>query len=101
MATLLGKSRLFVSLVICNFGFESGTLVLIASVPGHCSYNTCTYYTITKTSPCTEDLLTPHFYIEKLGFTGVFIIFLFLLLNIDCGYTLEPPHSNVYPQYMS
>ena len=25
-------------------------------------------------------------------FTGVYIIFLFLLLNIDCGYSLEPPH---------
>ena len=34
------------------------------------------------------DPLTPHFYIVKLGFTGVYIIFVFLLLNIDCG--LEP-----------
>ena len=34
--------------------------------------------------------LTPHFYIVKVGFTGVFIIFLFLLLNIYCGYSLEP-----------
>ena len=32
---------------------------------------------ITKTSPCNEDPLTPHFYIVKLGFTGVYIIFLF------------------------
>ena len=28
---------------------------------------------ITKTSPCNEDPLTPHFYIVKLGFTGAFI----------------------------
>ena len=28
---------------------------------------------------CNEDPLTPHFYIVKLGFTGVFIFFLFLL----------------------
>ena len=28
---------------------------------------------ITKTSPCIEDPLTPHFYIVKLGFTGVYI----------------------------
>ena len=28
---------------------------------------------ITKTSPCNEDPLTPHFYIVKLGFTGVYI----------------------------
>ena len=31
------------------------------------------------TSPCNEYPLTPHFYIVKLGFTGVYIIFLFLL----------------------
>ena len=70
----------------------------------------------------------PHFYIVKLGFTGVYIIFLFLLKNIDrgysleklgftgvhitflisaqnidCGYSLELPHwggSNKYPQSM-
>ena len=46
---------------------------------------------ITKTSPCKEDPLTPHFYIVKLGFTGVCIFFLFLLQNIDCEYSLEPP----------
>ena len=28
---------------------------------------------ITKTSPCNEDPLTPHFYIVKLGFAGVYI----------------------------
>ena len=42
-------------------------------------------------------------YIVKLGFTGVSIIFLILLENIDCGYSLEPPHrgsSNEYPQSM-
>ena len=46
---------------------------------------------ITKTCPCNEHPLTPHFYIVKLGFTGVYIIFLFLLKNIYCGYSLEPP----------
>ena len=34
---------------------------------------------IMKTSPCNVYPLTPHFYIVKLGFTGVYIIFLFLL----------------------
>ena len=48
-------------------------------------------YCITKTSPCNEHPFTPHFYIVKLGFTGVYIIFLFLLQNIYCGYSLEPP----------
>ena len=31
---------LIVNLVISHFGFEGGTLVLIASVPGHCSFFT-------------------------------------------------------------
>ena len=50
---------------------------------------------ITTTSPCNEDPLTSHFYIVKLGLTGVYRgihFFLFLLQNIDCGYSLEPPH---------
>ena len=46
---------------------------------------------IRKTCPCNEYPLKPHFYIEKLGFAGVYLFFLFLLQNIDCGYSLEPP----------
>ena len=49
------------------------------------------------------DPLKPHFYVVKLGFTGVYIIFLISALNIDYGYSLEPPHrggSNEYPQSM-
>ena len=41
--------------------------------------------------------------IEKLGFTWVYLFFLFLIQNIDYGYLLEPPHqggSNTYPQCM-
>ena len=44
--------------------------------------------------------LNPTF-IQKLGFAGVYLFFLFLLQNIDCGYSLETPRrggSNVYPQ---
>ena len=58
---------------------------------------------ITKTCLYNFDPLKPHFYIQKLGFTGVYIIFLFMLKNIDCGYLLEPPRrggSNGYPQSM-
>ena len=47
--------------------------------------------------------LKPHFYIVKLGFTGVYIIFLISAQNVDCGYSLEPPRwggSNEYPQSM-
>ena len=46
-------------------------------------------YTITRTSLYNFDPLKPHFYIVKLGFTGVDIIFLISAHNIDCGYSLE------------
>ena len=55
---------------------------------------TCLYY---------FDPLKPHFYIVKLGFTGVYIIFFISAHNIDCRYSLEPPRrggSNEYPQSM-
>ena len=55
--------------------------------------------TITKTCLCNFDPLKPHLYIVKLGFTGVYIIFLISAQNIDCGYSLEPPRwggSNEY-----
>ena len=58
---------------------------------------------ITKTCLYNFDPLKPHFYIVKLGFTGVYIIFLISAPNIDCGYSLEPPRrggSNEYPQFM-
>ena len=56
---------------------------------------------ITRTYLYNFDPLKPHFYIVKLGFTGVYIIFLILLENIDCGHSLEPPRrggSIEYPQ---
>ena len=58
---------------------------------------------ITKTYLYNFDPLKPHFYIVKLGFTGVYIILLISAENIDCGYSLEPPRrggSNEYPQLM-
>ena len=69
---------------------------------------------ITKTRLYSFDPLKPHCYIVKLGFTGVYIIFLITAQNIDCGYSLEPPRrdcgysiepprrggSNEYPQSM-
>ena len=61
------------------------------------------FSTITKTYLYNFDPLKPHFYIVKLGFTGVYIIFLISAQNIDCGYSLEPPRrggSNEYPQSM-
>ena len=58
---------------------------------------------ITKTCLYNFDPLKPHFYIVKLGFTGVYIIFLISAQNIGCGYSLEPPRrgsSNEFPQSM-
>ena len=58
-------------------------------------------FIITKTCLYNFDPLKPHFYIVKLGFTGVYISFLISAQNIDCGYSLEPPRrggSNEYPQ---
>ena len=60
-------------------------------------------HSFTKTHLYNFDPLKTHFYIVKLGFTGYTLFFLFLLNNIDCGYSLEPPHrggSNEYPQSM-
>ena len=56
-----------------------------------------------KTCLYNFDPLKPHFFIVKLGFTGVYIIFHISAQNIDCGYSLEPPRrgsSNEYPQSM-
>ena len=58
---------------------------------------------ITKTCLYNFDPLKPHFYTVNLGFTGVYIIFLFSAQNIDCGYSLEPHRrggSNEYQQSM-
>ena len=56
-------------------------------------------YPITKTRLYNFDPLKPHFYIVKLGFTGVYVIFLILLKNIDCGYSLEPPRRGGSNEY--
>ena len=61
------------------------------------------YFVIRKTCPCNIYPLEPHFYIANLGYCRGILFFLFLLQNIDCGYSLEPPRrggSNVYPQSM-
>ena len=58
---------------------------------------------ITNTCLYNFDPLKPHFYIVKLGFTEVYIIFLIFAQNIDFGYSLELPRrggSNEYPQSM-
>ena len=46
---------------------------------------------ITKTCLYNFDPRKPHFYIVKLGFTRVYIIFLIFAQNIYCGCSLELP----------
>ena len=61
------------------------------------------FWCITKTCLYNFDPLKSHLYIVKLGFAGVYIIFLISAQNIDSGYSLEPPRrggSNEYPQSM-
>ena len=58
---------------------------------------------ITRTRLYNFELRKPHFYIVKLGLQGYTLFFLFLLKNIDCCYSLVPPHrsgSIEYPQSM-
>ena len=58
---------------------------------------------ITKTYQYNVDPLKPHFYIVKLGFTGVYIIFLVSAQKHRLWYSLELPRqggSNQYPQSM-
>ena len=58
---------------------------------------------ITKTYLYNFDPIKPHFYIVKLGFIGVYIIFVISAQNKDCRYSLEPPRrggSKEYPPSM-
>ena len=50
----------------------------------------CLFDLIRITFPCNIYPLIPHFYIAKLGYAEIYIFFLILLQNIDCGYSLEP-----------
>ena len=61
------------------------------------------YYYVSLSRKHAYIILTPLNYKVKLGFSGVYIIFLISLKNIDCGYSLEPPRrggSYEYPQSM-
>ena len=52
-------------------------------------------FNIKITYPCNVFRLIPDFYIAKLGYKGVYLFFLFLLQNIDCGYSFEPPRRKI------
>ena len=77
---------------------RGGQLIIFANLQSHCLKPVFLY--ITKTCLYNLDPLKRHFYIVKLEFTGVYIIF---AQNIDCAYSLEPPQqggSNEYAQSM-
>ena len=68
-----------------------------------CPYRVKTFKNLLITETCLYnfDPLKPHFYTVKLGFTGVYIIFLISVQNIDCGYSLERvPTINVLSRNM-
>ena len=61
----------------------------------HCITKTCLYN--------SEPPLTPLLFSKTGVYRGIHYFFLFLLKNIDCWYSLEPPlwgGSNEYPQSM-
>ena len=66
-------------------------------------YMSATVYFIMKTYLYNFDPLKPHYYIVKLGFTGVYITFLISAQKHRLWFSLEPPRrggSNEYPQSM-
>ena len=75
-----------------------GRVIVMSYFSCHLQLSSWACYFIRIT--CSYDLypLTPQFHIVKVGFTGVFVIFLFLLSNTECEYLLGG--SNVYPQSM-
>ena len=79
----------------CYFCQKRPAEALLMSTHNQCGHP------ITKSCLYNFDPLKPHFYVVKLGFTGYTLLFLFLLKNIDCGYSWEPPlrgGSHEYPQ---
>ena len=62
---------------------------------GHAKQNSA----ITKTRLYNFDPLKPHFYIVKLGFTGVYISFLISAQKHGLWYSLEPPRRGGSNEY--
>ena len=77
----------------CLFLISTSGRLCFFTVAFHRSFTNIFTQIALITKPClyNVDPLKPHFYIVKLGFTGVYIIFLIPAKNIDCGYSLEPP----------
>ena len=84
--SLVCQKRL--SKTILRYAFFSAFIVSKGNLSGFiqwkhwCSLNP---HNITKICLYNFDPIKPHFYIVKLGFTGVYINFLISAQNIDCG----------------
>ena len=76
-----------------NMTLMSTSYICLCKINSICLKNAFSGATFTSRKQ-TYIMLTPlkrHFYKVKLGFTGDALFFLFLLKNIDCGYSLKPP----------
>ena len=76
---------------VCHGLFASPFVVIsVMAIPGHHPYYF--FLIITKIYLYTfNPLKAPLLYRKKLGFTGVYIIFLISAQKHRCGYSLEPP----------
>ena len=66
-------------------------------------YQRCHFSSLKRAYITLNITLNPNFIQQNWGLQGYTLFFLFMLKNIDCGYSLEPPHrggSNEYPQSM-
>ena len=84
---------------------KTGSVLAVAEISTHTMTLFVIKYVnfITKTRLYNVDHLKPHFYIVKLGFRGVYIIFLISAQKHRLWYSLEPPRrggSNEYSQSM-
>ena len=103
------RRKYFLPLLIWAATSENITLgMCVKSIFLVCLESSLVKNAITKTYLYHFDPLKSHFYIVKLWFTGYILFCLFLLKNINFGYSLEPPRrgpprrggSNEYTQFM-
>ena len=93
------KGLLIQSITLNSFGSSISVEADEPRYPGPVpSGNWSQTVVITKTSLYNFDPLKPHFYIVKLGFTGVYIIFLISAQRHRLWVLVS---TNVYPQSMS
>ena len=87
LTTLLADSTDAIFDVVCTLRLRLYTPLSLPSVQD-----------ITKTYLYNFDPLKPHFYIVNWALQGYTLFILFLLKNIECGYSLEPPRSLCFEQ---